>query len=63
MDELTKMVRSLYVEMERMKVEGRKVYNNPQNIENKGGFRRLNNISLPTMQRDQRRRDREDQKI
>jgi hypothetical protein len=63
MDELTKMVRSLSAEMERMKVEGRKAYNNPHNAENNGGFRRINKISPPTMQRDQRRRDREDQKI
>jgi hypothetical protein len=63
MDELIKMVRSLSAEMERMKVEGRKAYNNPHNAENRGDFSRLNNISPPTMQRDQRGRDREDQKI
>jgi hypothetical protein len=62
-DELTKMVNSLSVEMERMKVEGRQEYKGPQNFENKGGFRRPNNISPLTMQRDQRGRDREDQKI
>jgi hypothetical protein len=63
MDELTKMVKSLSVEMERMNMEGNKAYKNPHNAENKGGFRRLNNIAPPTMQRDQRGRDREDQKI
>jgi hypothetical protein len=62
MDELTKMVKSLSAEMERMKVEGRQAYKGPQSAENKGGFRRLNNITSPTMQRE-RGRDREDQKI
>ena len=62
-DELTKMVKSLSAEMERMKVEGNQAYKGPQNTNNKGGFRRLNNISPPTMQRNQRGRDREDQKI
>jgi hypothetical protein len=61
-DELTKMVKSLSAEMERMKVEGRQAYKGPQNAENKGGFRRPNNITSPTVQRE-RGRDREDQKI
>jgi hypothetical protein len=58
-DELTKMVNSLSAEMERMKVEGRKAYKGPQNTENKGCFRRPNNVSSPTMQRE-RGRDKED---
>jgi hypothetical protein len=61
-DELTKMVKSLSAEMERMKVEGRQAYKGPQNIENRGGFRRPNNVASPTIQRE-RGRDREDQKI
>jgi hypothetical protein len=61
-DELTRMVKSLSTEMERMKVEGRQAYKGPQNVENKGGFRRPNNIASPTVQRE-RGRDREDQKI
>jgi hypothetical protein len=61
-DELTKMVKSLYAEMERMNVEGRQAYKGPQNTENKGVFRRPNNITSSTMQRE-RGRDREDQKI
>jgi hypothetical protein len=61
-DELTKMVKSLSAEMERMKVEGRQAYKGPQNAENKGGFRRLNNFTPPNVQRE-RGRDREDQKI
>jgi hypothetical protein len=61
-DELTKMVKSLSVEMERMKVEGRQAYKGPQNVENKGGFRRPNNINSSNVQRE-RGRNREDQKI
>jgi hypothetical protein len=61
-DELTKMVKSLSAEMERMKVEGRQAYKGPQNAENKGGFRRPNHITSPTVQKE-RGRDREDQKI
>jgi hypothetical protein len=61
-DELTKMVKSLSAEMERMKVEGRQAYKGPQNAENKGGFRRPNNFTPPNVQRE-KGRDREDQKI
>jgi ribonuclease HI len=61
-DELTRMVKSLSAEMERMKVEGRQAYKGPQNAENKGGFRKPNNFTPPTMQRE-RGRDRDDQKI
>jgi hypothetical protein len=61
--ELTNIVKYLSAEMEKMKVEGKQAYINPQNSENKGSFRRPNNISPLTMQRDQRGRDREDQKI
>ena len=39
-DELTKMVKSLSAEMEKMKVEGRQAYKGHQNAENKGGFKR-----------------------
>jgi hypothetical protein len=62
-DELTKIVKSISTEMEKMKVEGKQPYKNPQNAQNKGSFRRPNNIAPPTMQRDQRGRDSEDQKI
>jgi hypothetical protein len=61
-DELTRMVKSLSAEMERMKVEGRQAYKGPPNAERGGGFRRPNNINSPTMQRE-KGRDREDQKI
>jgi hypothetical protein len=62
MDELTKMVKSLSVEMERMKVEVRQSYKGPHNTENKGGFRKPNNFTPPNVQRE-RGRDREDQRI
>jgi hypothetical protein len=42
-DELTNIVKSLSVEMEKIKMEGKKIYINPQNIDNRGNFRRLNN--------------------
>jgi hypothetical protein len=61
-DELTRMVKSLFAEMERMRVERRQAYKGPQNAEKGGGFRRPNNIASPTVQRE-RERDREDQKI
>jgi hypothetical protein len=60
-DELTKMVKSLSAEMERMKVEGRQAYKGPQNAEHKGGFRRPNNFAPTNVQRE-KGRDREDQK-
>jgi hypothetical protein len=62
MDELTKMVKSLSAEMERMKAEGRQAYKGPQNAKNKGGFRRPNNFTPLNVQRE-KGRDREDQKI
>jgi hypothetical protein len=62
-DELKKIVKSLSAEMEKMKVEGKQTYINPQNTENKGNFRRPNNNAPHIIQRDQRGRDREDQKI
>jgi hypothetical protein len=58
-DELTKIVKSLSAEMEKMMVEGKQAYRNPQNAENKGSFKMPNNIAPQTMQRDQRGRDRE----
>jgi hypothetical protein len=52
MDELTKIVKSLSAEMEKIKVEGKKTYINPQNAKNRGNFRRPNNNSPQIMQRD-----------
>jgi hypothetical protein len=50
MDEVTKLLKSLSVRMERLELEGNHNYKNPQNIDNRGP-------------RDQRRKDRYDQKI
>jgi hypothetical protein len=61
-DKLTKMVKSLSAEMERMRVEGRQAYRGPKNAEKGGYFRRPNNIASLTVQRE-RGRDREDQKV
>jgi ribonuclease HI len=61
-DELTKLVKSLSAEMEKLKFEGRQSYRNPQNVDNRGNFRRPNN-SPQIIQRDQRNRDRDDKKI
>jgi hypothetical protein len=49
-------------EVERLKVERKQMYKGPQNTENKGGFRRPNNIAPPTMHRE-KGRDRDDQRI
>jgi hypothetical protein len=61
-DELTKVVKSLSTDMERMKVEARQSYKGPQNVEHKGGFRRPNNVAPLNVKRE-RGRDREDQRI
>jgi hypothetical protein len=62
-DELTKMVKSLSVEMEKMNFEGKQGYKNVPNIDNRGNFRRPNNNAPQIMPRDPRNRDRDDQKI
>jgi hypothetical protein len=41
-DELTKMVKSLSAEMVKMKFEGKQVYKNVPNTDNRAIFRRLN---------------------
>jgi hypothetical protein len=56
-DELTKLVKSLSAEMEKLKVEGKQSYRNTQNVDNRGNFKRPNN-SHQIIQRDQRNRDR-----
>jgi hypothetical protein len=44
MDEVTKLLKSISTRMERLEVEGKPTYRNPQNIDNKGNFRRkINN--------------------
>jgi hypothetical protein len=59
-DELTKLVKSLSAEMEKMKLEGRQTNRNTQDTGNRGNFRRQNNAPQ-ILQRDQRNRD--DQKV
>jgi hypothetical protein len=49
--------------MERMKFEGKQGYKSSQNVENRGNFRRNINNAPQMMQREQRNRDRDDQKI
>jgi uncharacterized small protein (DUF1192 family) len=61
-DELTQMMKFLSEEMERLKVERKQMNKGPQSIDNKGGFRRPNNISPPTMHIE-RGRDKDDQRI
>jgi ribonuclease HI len=61
-DELTQMMKLLSEEMERLKVERKQVNKGPQSTKNKGGFRRPNNTTPPTMHRE-RGRDRDDQRI
>jgi hypothetical protein len=62
MDEVTKLLKSLSARMERLELEGKKSYRNPPNAENRGNFRRPNNTPQ-IIQRDQRGRDRDDQRI
>jgi hypothetical protein len=61
-DELTKLVKSLFPDMEKIKLEGKQTYRNTQNVDNRGNFRRPNNTPQ-IIQRDQRNRDRDDQRI
>ena len=63
MDEVTKLLKSLSARMERLELEGKKTYTNPQNVDNRGNFRRPNNNAPQIMPREQRERDRNDQKI
>jgi hypothetical protein len=61
-DELTKLVKSLSAEMEKMKFEGKQGYKSAQNVDNRGNFRRPNNTPQ-ILPREPRNRDRDDQKI
>jgi hypothetical protein len=62
MDEVTKLLKSLSTRMERLELEGKQSYKNPQNTDNRDNLRRPNN-DPQILPRDQRRRDRDDQKI
>jgi hypothetical protein len=61
-DELIKLVKSLSVDMEKVKLEARQAYRSTQNTDTRGTFRRPNN-SPQILSRDQRGRDRDDQII
>jgi hypothetical protein len=56
------ILQSLSAEMEKLKLEGEKSYRNNQNDDNRGNFRRPNN-SPHIIQKDQRNRDGDDQRI
>jgi hypothetical protein len=58
-DETTRMLKSLAAKVERLELEGKPMYRNPQNNDNKG-FRRSDNNMPPVFPREQRGKDRED---
>jgi hypothetical protein len=62
MDEVTKVLKLLSARMEKLELEGKPIYKNPQNTDKKG-FRRPNNNAPQIMPREQRSRDRDDQRI
>ena len=61
MDEMTKLLKSLSARMEMIELEGKKNYKNTQNDNKRGNYRKPNNTQI--IQRDQRRKDRDDKKI
>jgi hypothetical protein len=62
MDEVNKVLKSLSATMERWELEGKPMYKNPQNTDNRG-FRRPNNNVPQSLPREQRSKDRDDQRI
>jgi hypothetical protein len=52
MDEVTKLLKSLSARMERLELEGKKMYKNPQNVDNRGNFKRANNNAPQIMPRE-----------
>jgi hypothetical protein len=62
MDEVTKVLKSLSARMERWELEGKPVYRNPYNTDNKGFRRPCNNVPQVSL-REKRSRDRYDQRI
>jgi hypothetical protein len=62
MEEVTNVLKLLSDRMERWELEGKPVYRNPQNTDNRG-FRRLNNNVPQDFPREQRRKYRDDQRI
>jgi len=63
MDEVTKILKSLSARMERLELEGKHVHKNPQNIDNRGNFKRPNKNVPQIMPREQRNRDRDVHRI
>jgi ribonuclease HI/uncharacterized small protein (DUF1192 family) len=61
-NELTQLLNVLKEEMERLKTERKQMSKGPQHTENRGGFRRPNNFSPPTMHKE-KERDKDDQRI
>jgi uncharacterized small protein (DUF1192 family) len=61
-NELTQVMNFLKEEMERLKVERKKMNKGPQSAEIKGGFRMPNNFAPPTMHRE-KERDKDNQRI
>jgi hypothetical protein len=60
--EVTKLVKSLSTEIEKLKSEGKQIYRNAQNNDNKGNYRRPNN-STQIFPRDPRNRERDDHRV
>jgi hypothetical protein len=58
-DELTKLVKFIFAEMEKMKFEGKKTYKNAQNTEIRGNFRRPN-TTPQILPREPRSRERDE---
>jgi hypothetical protein len=61
-NKLTKMVKSLSAEMDKMKFEGKQSYKNSQNDDNRGNFIRPK-FSPQILPREPKNRDRDDQRI
>jgi ribonuclease HI len=61
-DETARALKSLSARMERWELEGKPMYRNPQNTDNRG-FRRPTNNMPQVFPREQRGKDREDQRV
>jgi hypothetical protein len=58
-DEVTKMIKSLSARMERSELEGKPMYRNPQNTDNRG-LKRPNNNVPQALPREKRSKDRDE---
>ena len=61
-DETARVIKFLAAKIERWELEGKPMYRNPLNTDNRG-FRRPNNNGPQAFPREQRGKDREDQRI